>query len=341
MASMDVFKADAFSLIGMLKAIENVDYKPQFLGSLDLFSSEPQRTRTVQIESQDGVLRLIKTTPVGAPPVQQTRDKRAMRNFSTVRIAKGDTLQADEIQGIRAFGSETELMQVQSEVARRLQKLYDDLELTWELHRLGAVQGKVLDADGDTLVDYFTEFGVVQPTEVDFAFDTLAEGDVRPKIESEIVRPLIRAAKGAFVTGSRVQAIVGDDFWDALVNHDEVRKTYLNYQAAAELREATAFSSFRFAGVDWINYRGTDDGTTVAVAASEAKFFPVNAPGVFQVAWGPGEFLDVANQPGVPVRPLLLPDPTGRNAFVNIEIYSYPLYVCTRPLTLRRAKLST
>lgn len=341
MASMDVFKADAFSMTGMLAAIQNVDHKPQFLGSLNLFSSEPQRTSTVQIESQDGVLRLIPTTPLGAPPVQQTRDKRAVRNFNTVRIAKGDTLQAAEIQGIRAFGSESELQQVQAEVARRLQKLHDDLELTWEHHRLGAVQGIVLDADGGTLVNYFTEFGVAQPTEVDFNFTTLTAGAVRPKIESEIVRPLIRAAKGAFVTGSRIQAIVGDAFWDAFINHAEVRTSYLNWTAAAELRQGTAFGSFHFAGVDWQNYRGTDDGTTVAVATDEAKFFPVNAPGVFQVAWGPGEFLDVANQPGVPVRPLTLPDPTGRNAYVTIEIYSYPLYVCTRPLTLRRAKLAS
>lgn len=341
MASMDVFKADPFSLIGMLAAIENVDHKPQFLGSLNLFSSEPQRTRTVQVESQDGVLRLIRTTPIGAPPVTQTRDKRVMRNFNTVRIAKDDVLRADEIQDIRAYGSETELQQVQAEVARRLQKLHDDVELTWEHHRLGAVQGIVLDADGDTLVNYFTEFGVVQPTEVDFAFGTLTAGQVRPKIESEIVRPLIRAAKGAFVTGSRIQAVVGDSFWDAFINHAEVRTSFLNWTAAAELRQGTAFGSFHFAGVDWTNYRGTDDGTTVAVATDEAKFFPVNAPGIFQVAWAPAEFLDVANQPGVPVRPLVLPDPSGRNAFVSIEVYSYPLYLCTRPLTLRRAKLST
>jgi hypothetical protein len=341
MAGMDIFKADAFSMAGMLAAIENVDHKPQFLGSLDLFSSEPQRLRTVMIESRDNVLRLIPTSPIGAPLTPQTRDKARIVNLNTVRLAKEDALRADEIQGIRQFGTESELVQVQAEVARRLQKLHDDLELTWEHHRLGAVQGILLDADGSPIVNYFDAFGVAEPAEVVFDFDTIAVGALRTKIETEIVRPIVRAAKGAFTTGARIQALVGDDFWDALIAHEEVRTTYLNYVAAAELREGTAFGTFRFAGVDWVNYRGTDDGTTVAIDASEAKFFPVGAPGIFQVAWGPAEFLDVANQPGVPVRPMVLPDPSGRNAYVNIEVYSYPLFVVTRPLTLRSARLAT
>ena len=340
MASMDVFKGDAFSLMSMLAAIENVDYRPQYLGSLNLFAPKPQRTRVVAIEMRDNALSLIPTSKIGAPPPQGSGDGRTIRNLNTKRLAKQSRIMADEIQGIRAFGSESELQQVQVEVARRLQQLNDDMELTWEHHRLGAVQGIVLDADGSPIVNYFDEFGVAQPAVVLFDFATLASGDVRAKIEGEIVRPMIRAAKGAMVTGSRVICLCGDDFWDALINHAEVRQTYLNYVAAAELRDATAFGSFKYAGVEFVNYRGTDDGTTVAIAADEAKFFPAGARDVFQVAWAPAEFMDAVNMPGRPLTPLTLPDPSGRNAFTDVEVYSYPLFVCTRPLTLRRAKLA-
>lgn len=337
MASMDVFKSDAFSMMSLLAAIENVDYKPQLLGSLNLFEPEPQRTRVVAVESRNDTLSLIPTSPIGAPPPQRSGDKREVRNFNTTRLAKASRIMADQIQGIRAYGSEGELQAVQAEVARRLQQLTNDMELTWENHRLGAVQGIVLDADASTIVNYFTEFGVAQPAVVNFNFATLTAGDVRPLIESDIVRPLIRAAKGAFLPTSRIVALVGDDFWDAFINHEEVRQTYLNHQAAAALREGTAFGRFVFAGVEWINYRGTDDGSTVAVAAAEAKFFPVDAPGIFQVAWAPGESMEAVNMPGRDLIALVLPDPSGRNAFVDIEVYSYPLFVCTRPLTLRRA----
>jgi hypothetical protein len=340
MATMDVFKADAFSMASLLQAIEDLDYRPQFLGSLGLFEDEPVRTRTVMVEKRDNELSLIQTTPIGAPLPQLSYDPRTMRNFSTFRIAKGSTIQAESLQGIRAFGSETELQQVQAEVARRLARLRNDVELTWENMRLGAVQGILADADGSPLVNYFTEFGVAQPAAVTFNFSSLQPGEVRPLIES-IVRAIARAAKGAFTTGSYVAAIVGDEFWDALVNHAEVRQTYLNYQAAAELRNPTAFGQFRYGGVLWVNYRGTDDGSTVVVETDEAKFFPVNAPGIFKTAWGPGEFLPVVNQPGVPLRPMILPDPSGREAFVTVEVYSYPLYLCTKPLTLRSATLPT
>ena len=341
MAHMDVFRSDAFSLQSLLAAIEAVDYKPQFLGSLGLFEDEPQITRTVTVESRDDALALIQTSEIGAPLAQLGADKRALRTFRTVRIAKGSTITADQIQNIRAFGSETELAQVQTEVARRLRKLVNDVELTWEHHRLGAVQGILTDADASTLVNFYTEFGVAMPVPVEFDFATLASGAVRPLIEVSITRPLIRATKGAFVTGSRIVALCGDDFWDAFVNHAAVRSTFLNHQAAAALREPTAFETFRYAGVDWVNYRGTDDGTTVGIAADTARFFPVGAPGVFEVAWAPAEFLPVVNTPGVPIRPMVLPDPSGREAFVMVEAYSYPLFLCTKPLTLRSAVLAT
>ena len=48
--------------------------------------------------------------------------------------------------------------------------------------------------------------------------------------------------------------------------------------------------------------------------------------------------MDAVGMPGTPMVPLVLPDPSGRQAFVAVELYSYPLMVCTRPGTLRRAQ---
>jgi len=340
MATLDVFKADAFSMMSMLAAIENIDYRPQFLGSLNLFDAEPQTTEVVSIESRDNELALIPVSPRAAPLTELSADKRKVRNFSTYRIAKGSTVDAHEVQNIRAFGSTSELEQVQDIVARRLARITNDIELTWEHMRLGAVQGLFLDADGSTLVNFFTAFGVSQPPIVGFDFGSLGASEVRSLIEREIVRPMIRAAKGAFTQGSRIIALVGDQFWDEFINHDAVRLTYLNYAAAAALREPTVFNTFSFAGVDWINYRGTDDNSTVAIATDEAKFFPANAPGLFQVAWAPAEFIGDENRIGRPMTPLMLTDPSGRNAFARVEVYSYPLYMCTRPQVLYRARVS-
>lgn len=342
MAALDIFRSDAFSMVSLTTAVNNVPFQPRRLSQLNLFNPRPVRTTTVAVEEMSGVLSLIQTTPRGAPLDQRNTEKRKIRDFRTVRIAKMDHLTADEIQNIRAFGSETELMQVQDEVARRLNGptgLLRQIELTWENMMLGAVQGVVTDADGSTIYDWFSEFSITQATEIDFDLDNAspASGAVRKNC-SKVVRQMMQAAAGAWIPGqTMVHALCGDAFWDDLTAHTEVRQTYLNTMEARDLRNGIAYESFAYGGVIWENYRGTDDGSTVAIGTDKAKFFPVNAPGVFEMAYAPAETFDYVNTPGQPVYAMAIPD-DKRNAFVDLEVYSYPLPICTRPGMLQRAK---
>ena len=345
MATFDIFNNNAFTTTSLVAAIEKVPFKPSWLGDQGLFLDRPIRTEWAWVENRDGVLNLIQTTPRGAPKPQRTTEQRNARAFRTSRIAKGDRITASELLAIREFGSETELMQVMAEVMRRLSGpvgLQAEVEMTWENMRLGAVQGIVADADGSTILNWFTEFGISQPSEI--AFDlggaraystTTAVGVLRPFIMNQVVRPLRRAAKGLPI--SRIIALCSDSFFDDLTNHGEVRTTYLNQIAASELRQGNAFSSFDFADVTWVNYRGTDDNSTVAIASDKVKFVPV-APGLFQTAWSPGESFDDVGGLGRPITPRIVPDPTTRQEYVDIEVTSYPLMICTRPELLYRGK---
>ena len=335
MATIDVFNGDAFSLVELTTALERVPYKPQLLGQLGIFTPRPISTTSFAVESRNGALNVIQTTERGAPPVQATPGGRTMRHFSTVRLAKGDRLNASEIQNLRAFGTESELATVQSESMRRLISLRDDLDLTLERHRLGAILGIVLDANGDTLYNWFNEWGIAQPTEVDFALGTSGT-DVRKKIR-DVKRAMQKAGEGAFTPGTRIGALVGDDFYDALLNHGSIKETRLNNERAPLLENIEGYSSVEIEGVTWINYRGTDDGTTLAIDTNSAKFFPIGARDVFQHVQGPGETFDTVNTPGRPFYAMTVPD-EKRNAFVDLEVYSYPSMVCTRPKMLLRAK---
>jgi len=166
MPTIDIFRNNAFSCVSLVDAVERVPYAPNFLGSIpNLFVDRPVRTLTVAVEERNGVLGVIQTTPRGAPLPQRTNEKREIRDFRTVRIAEGDRIMASEIQDIRAFGSETELMQVMDEVTRRYAGptgIKARIELTWEYHRLGAVQGIVYDADNSEIIDWFDAFGITQ-----------------------------------------------------------------------------------------------------------------------------------------------------------------------------------
>src|SRR5690606_3728733 len=83
-----------------------------------------------------------------------------------------DAVYADEVQGVRAFGSESQVQTVQGMVNSRLaQHVQWRLDPTLEYQRVGALKGIILNGDGSTLYNLFTEFGVSQISEVDFDLD--------------------------------------------------------------------------------------------------------------------------------------------------------------------------
>lgn len=113
-----------------------------------------------------------------------------------------------------------------------------------------------------------------------------------------------------------VHVLCGDAFYDALIDHPNVRATYQNWAAAAELRQNMEFEAFPYGGIVFHNCQGTDDfddaGTEGAemfgIPSTRAKFFPVGAPGVFEAAWSPGESFDFANTPGLPMYGIIVRD---------------------------------
>jgi len=342
MASLDVFHQDAFTTIQLTTAVEKAPYQPNGLGELNIFDPDPIRTTALAVEQRQGELIIVPFSERGQEGTQRKTEQREARYFKVPRIMTSDTLYANEIQDIRAFGTESELMQVQAEVGRRLNGptgLTSRVEYTWENHRLAAVQGMLLDADGSVKYDWFDEFGVTVPTEVGFNLAAALPNTLRP-IVNNIRRTMARKSQGAFLPTTKVYALCGDVFYDELTNHPDVVRTYLNWQAAADLRDdsqGAAFDGFNFAGVTWVNYRGSDDNTTIKIPDDKVKFFPVGAPGIFRVAYAPGESFQWVNTPGKPMYVIPIYD-RDRDSFWKMEVYSYPLHICTRPEVLQTGR---
>lgn len=337
MATIDIFSDNAFSLVELTAALRDLEYAPNFLGSLGIFTSRSVRTETFAIEREGDKLTLVPVTERGAPLPQLTKPGRNLRDFRTVRVAKGDRLNASEIANIRAFGTESEFEQVQTEVADRMMRLRRDIDLTHEYMRLGAILGKVLDASGNLIYDWFAEWGFAEPAIINFNFSELTEGKLRKKTTG-IKREIRRGAQGAWNTGTRIMALCGDEFYDNLIMAKEIRETYLGWSAAADLRgDGGEWEAFPFGGMTWVNYQGTDDNAKVAIPVDECRFFPVGAPEAFLRINSPGESFEMVNTPGQEFYALTVPD-KDRDMWVDIEVYSYPQYVVTRPKMLRRGK---
>ena len=338
MATMDVFKADGFSAADMTAEVNKEDSLPTLLRSMEgLFEPESVTTPTVQMEELGGALSLVSAQERRGPAQRVARDKRKLYTLDVPHLPTEDLITADEVAGIRAFGSTSELMQVEALVQRTQRKLRRNIELTLENHALGAIKGQVIDADGSTiLTDLPTIFGVSLPSTINFDLDNAspASGALRTAITGAL-RIIDRALKSlATIPTKGYVAVCGDTFFDQLVAHTEVRETVKNWSAAATLRE-DGRREVIFGGVRWINYVGTDDNSTVAVAATACHIFPVGIPGLFREIWAPANYVETVNTPGLPFYSKRAIDPEFQK-WVKVEVQSNPLLICTQPGVLQQ-----
>jgi len=337
MNHMDIFNDDAFSLVSLTAAINNLDFVPGRIGELAFAGvAEGVNSLTVSIEQRGQGLTLVQTSPRGGPAPKEVQDKGNIRPVSIPQIKIEDTIGAHQIQGVREFGSTDQLRGVTAVVNGQLQKMARRLDLTLEYHRLGAVQGVILDADGSTLTNLFTLFGVSQEAEVDFALST-STTDVRGKCAG-VIRTMKRNAKTVIPATAKVWALCSDDFFDALISHANVKGVYDGYAAAERrLGESYVHGVFEFGGIFFENYQGTDDNSTVAIAAAKAKFFWTGVPGLFAEYYAPADFMETVNTVGLPRYAKIAPDPKF-NRFVDLHTQTNPLPLCLRPRTLMKAK---
>ena len=159
----NIFDSPAFNMANLTAAINFVPNRYGRLESLNLFPAKPTRFRQIIIEERNGVLNLLPTMPPGSPGTVGTRGKRKLRSFVIPHIPHDDVVLPEEVQGIRAFGSETELETISGVLARHLETMRNKHSITLEHLRMGALKGEILDADGSTIYNLFAEFDI-QPT---------------------------------------------------------------------------------------------------------------------------------------------------------------------------------
>lgn len=329
---LDVFKSDAFSVISLTDAINKIPYVPT--GLAGLFTESSVATLSIAIEQKNGVLTLVPPSPRGGPGGTIDKQKRSAFDLRIPHFQRDDTVMADEVQGVRAWGEETVVETVMGKLAERMAEHSQDFEATAEFHRIGAIKGVVTYADGTTL-DLFSTFGVTQETEVDFDLDNAspASGAFRKKCD-QTVRLIATNLGGIPYTG--VGAEVGDAFWDDLIAHKEVRETYLNQVQAAELRTGTVYQTFNFGGINWRNYRGADGNGTAFVATDKAHLYPTGVPRLFRCVYAPADYIETVNTMGQRLYAKQYPMPNDKG--INLELQTNALHYCTRPKALIKAK---
>lgn len=332
MASIDIFKNDAFGVSQMSVWLSKQPVAPTKINDMGLFASEGITTTTVMIEQEDGVLKLVPRTPRGGVGQRISPKPRTMRVLAVPHYQLEGDVYADEVQNVRAFGTESELQSVDSLYKAKITPVNASLDATVEYARLGAVKGIVVDGDGSVVYNLFDEFGVTQSN------PSWALGTSTTNIKGLCVAVdrLVQAALlGVTYTG--IHAFCGSAFFDALTQHPIVEKAYNLFLSGQYLRESQRRKVFNFCGIDFEEYYG-GVGATKFVNDNEAHCFPTGVPGLFQTKYAPADYVETVNTTGLPryVKKELKPMDKG----IDFEVQTNPLNFCTRPDTLIKLSLT-
>lgn len=330
MAMNDVFNSNAFSMVELTAAINAVPYKPGFLSGRGIFTDSGVTTETVAIEEKGGVLRLVQSKPRNGPRVGKERTRRKIRTFNVPHLPQYDYIRADELVNVRAFGQEQGFETEETVRNERLASMADDLDLTLEHHRLGAIKGQVLDADGTVIHDLFEEFDVSPIAEKAMDLGNATEGNLIKKVQG-IKRAMLTELGG--VTPSGIEVLCGDNYWDDLVSSPDARE-YYRRAAQTRLGDAPVYDQFVFAGITWINYRGAGD---VAVHTDKCHFYPTGVKDLFPTRYAPAPWFSTVNTKGLPRYSRHVPG-GDTDVQLDLEAQTNPLVLCTRPRVLIQGK---
>lgn len=339
MPSMNIFANDAFSLVNMTKSVVKLPYKPSLLDRLGLFKPTPIMTEWATVEEKQGKLALVQTSArnqlgntVMSGPARQ------IRAFKVPFLAENRQVMAADVQNLRAFGSENEFETVSSLVNDKMESAKQDIEVTKEWHRIGAINGVLLDADGSTvLYNYFNEFGV-SPTNVATDFSV---------VNGKTLTLQLQRTTDILLGGtpySNLAVICGNSWFDSFVSLPDVEKAWQIQQfgnPASFFMEQQAnvgggnqyppVQAFRYGGVDFYNYRG-QIGSQKFVVDNTAISLPIGADDIFTEFQAPAPFLETANTMGQPFYAKMVPDKWGTSIEINVN--ASPLMMCTRPAAL-------
>lgn len=326
MAHFDIFNDDAFSLSQLTQTIVDLPRVPTMLGDMGLFTEGSINTTSMSLERMGNALQLVPNQVRGGPGQTLKPKGRKLISVGTMHLPQVDTITPDQVQNVRAFGSETELQAVQTVVRDRIAQMKANIDLTLEWQRMGAVKGKIMDSDGTTeILDIYNLMGKTQATQ----FWNIATNNTTadPKALAVGLKRAMRNALGGKMF-RRPRVICSPGFFDKLVAHNNMKAAWERWNEGAFNRTDQTESDFEFAGVVYSIYDYTI-GATPMVEDGFAYAIPEGQTGIFQMWFGPADYMETVNTNGVPYYAKQWEDQSGK--FVTLESQSNPITICTLP----------
>lgn len=335
MPMLDIFNSSAFSTRSLTGAITLVPNQFGRLNAMGLFVDRFARNRLIAVERKTNTLTILPTVPWGAPATKGGVSTRELISLSIPHIPVEDLIPAADVQGIRGFGSESELESVQDLVNEKLVSLAGNLDHTLEYMKWGALNGTVLDGAGATVLDIETAFNVSRGGATWTLSNTATEIET---LVSTMKTYYETQAQGVVYNGIHVFCSTG--WWNAFKTHANVKAIYTNYINAGRAMGEDYRNRFEAWGVVFEQFPGTGsimDGSTVNfVPANEAIAVPIGTD-IFQTHYAPADFIETVNTMARPRYAKQVIDPEFQR-WVKIHAQSNPLCISTRPDLIYRLR---
>lgn len=320
-----------FGCTEMTAAVNKLPTLPVYFRRL--FEVKGVKSTTVSLDIKKGRIVLIGDSERNTAPesLAGRGAKREWMRLSCAHLAMSDTLAPEDLQDVRAFGS-TEPISVAEVYNDKMQQLKDNMTATVEFHRLGAIKGVVLDADGTTVLhDIFKTFGVTKKT-LPISFPKMAADDANPILTSILnAKRHVEAAMGG-TPFSHIECIIGSDAYDMLTSHVLVRKYFEDWLARKQDYGNNDYRKrgFTYGGLTFVERSDVVGGQTM-VAAKKGHVYPVG-PGIFKQYHAPADWMETVNTIGLEYYARM--DEKEKSRGIDIEVQTNPLTLCTYPEAL-------
>ena len=309
--------------------INNLPRQPTRIAEMGLFKEAGLNGTTfVKVGIKNDQLVLVPNKPRGAPGQVKSLNRGRVKIFETAHLPQNSTVMADEL--LNVFRPDDPAGESVAAVINALQVTHKrDVDYTIEYHRIGALRGQVLDADGSILWDIHDEFNVT-PTVIPFVL-----GNTQTKVISKtmaVKRAIEDALGGVPFTG--VHVFTSRSFWDSFTTHASVERAYERWQDGQALRSDMR-KGFSFGEITFEELPG-GVGDTPFIPEGEAIAFPLGVPDMFITRFAPADYLETVKTTGIPYYTKL--EPMRFNKGVEMESQSNPINLNTRPKAVIRQK---
>lgn len=338
MATPNYFENKAFERVELVNTIGRRKWRPKQVTAMNLFNRRGAMTTKAAIEERGDAVSLIQTMERGAPASQYSAPKRKVRLAKIPHFRRESLIEAEELRDLRAYGSETAQATLEQIRNEHLDDLMRDYATTIEHFLMGALRGKLLDADGTELLNMYTFFEQDEPSEVASTLASTTAGEVRG-IFFDLVQSILDGAGEDATEIDHIHCLASSGYMKALItSKDFIESVQHDPTASAALRDGHVFKTILWQDIVFEQARIGNSGLTGGswVPADKAIFFPVGPP-IYDLHFAPGRSFADLDSPGLPIYSRAIRD-LEEDAWIKLQIESNPLAVCTKPELLRIAR---